>query len=210
MATSFPFSRSLPLNTCARDAAATGSSEISLKISSGSLPNSCLITCLASSELNGLTPSCSFSSSFVAAGPMTSGRMDSICPSLTKVGPNSSMAILISFARTASSLRNPSRPPPCSAILAALETTGRETLAKSAHLDASSVRCASQNCRMAWSSYCLGSWLTSSITSRPALVGPAFLCTFESPRACFLMSLVSLIVALSGTEAAACPCCSTM
>ena len=74
--------------TCATDAEAIGTGEISANSSSGGLPNSSTNVRCTSSYANGPTLSCSVSSARITCGGNRSGRVDMICPTLTNVAPS--------------------------------------------------------------------------------------------------------------------------
>ena len=81
-------SLSLARCTCATDADAIGTCEISANTSSGRLPSSARNVRSTSSHGKGPTLSCSVSSSAMRCGGNRSGRVDMICPTLTNVAPS--------------------------------------------------------------------------------------------------------------------------
>src|SRR3954467_8445819 len=76
--------------TCAIEAAAKGSRSRSTKTSKGERPSACSTCGQSSSKETGVAWLCSAASSVVHAGGRRSSRVESIWPSLTKVGPSSS------------------------------------------------------------------------------------------------------------------------
>mmetsp|Transcript_76 Transcript_76/g.285 ORF Transcript_76/g.285 Transcript_76/m.285 type:complete len:277 (-) Transcript_76:221-1051(-) len=89
MATSWSSRLSLPLYTCPIDAAAIGSGEISLNVSSMVFPVCSSIILNASFESNGGTRSCNLVSSSINVSFTKSGLLAKFCPSLTNNGPSS-------------------------------------------------------------------------------------------------------------------------
>jgi hypothetical protein len=76
-----------PLYTCPRDAAATGSGEISWKRDSKGAPSWASMARRAWRVGKGGIWSCSLASSAQISGGSTSGRVERVCPSLMKAGP---------------------------------------------------------------------------------------------------------------------------
>ena len=85
-------SRRAPLWTCATDAAASGSSSTPAKTSGIGRPSSDSTALATTGHGDAGTSDCSCASSRANAGPMRSGRVASIWPSLTNVTPPSASA----------------------------------------------------------------------------------------------------------------------
>mmetsp|Transcript_71755 Transcript_71755/g.181298 ORF Transcript_71755/g.181298 Transcript_71755/m.181298 type:complete len:203 (+) Transcript_71755:216-824(+) len=102
-ATSCPVSRTIALYTCAKDAAAMGFSPKLLKTSAMGLFSSNSTMLRASSVEKVSMLSCRRDSSRMVTAGSTSGRIESTCPSLMKVGPSSVRLSTAILARSASS-----------------------------------------------------------------------------------------------------------
>ena len=85
-------SRRAPLWTCATEAAASGSSSTPAKTSGRGRPSSDSTALATTGHGDAGTSDCSWASSRANAGPMRSGRVASIWPSLTNVTPPSARA----------------------------------------------------------------------------------------------------------------------
>ncbi len=91
--------------TWAIDAAASGAASKLLKISAIGFPKARSTVAMATSLPNGGTRSCSFDNSSAMSTGSKSRRVDSTCPNLTKIGPNSSRARRSRSPRAAPALR---------------------------------------------------------------------------------------------------------